>query len=219
MIRMQAGAYEIVDEYRNGWNHEAFKERYSDILDKYDFIVGDWGYGQLRLRGFYDNSNRRVPFEQRIDFLDEYLHEFCNFGCPYFVLHKVKGVQTEGMELSGEDDSLLAVEHERIERPDRYTRVERPERHNGGERRERPARSNPRQEREERNGGSSARSGQNRHERGERTGKPHRPEQGNRGDKPRSDRSPKERRGMGQFRPNREKVSSNPAHGPRDNGQ
>jgi len=92
LIRTQAGTYEVMEENRDGWNSEAFKERYSDILDKYDYIVGDWGYGQLRLRGFYSDANRKVPFEQRISALDEYLHEFCNFGCPYFVLQKVKGM-------------------------------------------------------------------------------------------------------------------------------
>jgi len=90
LIRLQAGTYELVEEHRNGWNPEAFKERYSDILDKYDYIVGDWGYGQLRLRGFFENSNRKVPFEQKIATLDEYIHEFCNFGCAYFVLKRTK---------------------------------------------------------------------------------------------------------------------------------
>ncbi|UFJ39686.1 DUF1027 domain-containing protein [Brevibacillus humidisoli] len=89
MIRTQAGTFELVEEHRGGWNPEIFKERYSDILDKYDYIVGDWGYGQLRLRGFYDNVNRKVPFEQKIASLDEYLHEFCNFGCAYFVLRRL----------------------------------------------------------------------------------------------------------------------------------
>lgn len=98
MIRMPVGTFELVEDNRNGWNQEAFKERYSDILDKYDFIVGDWGYGQLRLRGFYDSSNRKAPFEQKIATLDEYLHEFCNFGCAYFVLRRVRGEELEGME-------------------------------------------------------------------------------------------------------------------------
>jgi len=89
LIRTPAGTFELVEEHRNGWNPEVFMERYSDILDKYDYIVGDWGYGQLRLRGFYDNLNRKVPFEQRIASLDEYLQEFCNFGCAYFVLRRL----------------------------------------------------------------------------------------------------------------------------------
>ena len=83
-------SYELVDEHRDGWNEEAFVKRYSDILTKYDFIVGDWGYDQLRLRGFYEDDHRKVPFDSRIVTLPEYILEYCNFGCAYFVVKKVK---------------------------------------------------------------------------------------------------------------------------------
>lgn len=127
LIRTQAGIYELIEENRNGWNPEAFKDRYSDVLDKYDFIVGDWGYGQLRMRGFYENSNRKVPFEQKIATLDEYLQEFCNFGCPYFVLRRTKSIQrgdsTEQLtqaELEALDISEIVVQ--RSENTHRYPR-------------------------------------------------------------------------------------------------
>lgn len=127
MIRTQAGIYELIEENRNGWNQETFKERYSDVLDKYDYIVGDWGYGQLRLRGFYENSNRKVPFEQKIATLDEYLQEFCNFGCPYFVLKRTKLIQRgDGSEQEMEiDSSYTIIEINTQSRPEnthRYTR-------------------------------------------------------------------------------------------------
>ncbi|MFD3448795.1 YutD family protein [Microbacteriaceae bacterium 4G12] len=82
--------YELVEESRSGFNEEAFRGRYADILNKYDYIVGDWGYNQLRLRGFFDDNNQRSTYDTRISTLSEYLYEFCNFGCPYFVLKKVK---------------------------------------------------------------------------------------------------------------------------------
>lgn len=82
--------YEVIDERRDGFKEEAFRERYSDILTKYDYIVGDWGYGQLRLRGFFDDHNQKANFDTKISTLTEYLYEFCNFGCPYFVAKKVK---------------------------------------------------------------------------------------------------------------------------------
>lgn len=58
MICINNLCYEIVDESRDGFNEEAFRARYSEILTKYDYIVGDWGYGQLRLRGFFDDQTR-----------------------------------------------------------------------------------------------------------------------------------------------------------------
>lgn len=89
-INVHGIVYEVVKNEKNGWNPEIFRSRYSDILNKYDYIVGDWGYGQLRLRGFFENSNKKAPFEQKIASLDEYIQEYCNFGCAYFVVKKVR---------------------------------------------------------------------------------------------------------------------------------
>lgn len=82
--------YELIDELKDGFNEEAFRTRYSDILAKYDYIVGDWGYEQLRLKGFFDDKNQKASFDTKISTLSEYLYEYCNFGCAYFVLKKVK---------------------------------------------------------------------------------------------------------------------------------
>ncbi|MDQ1144501.1 uncharacterized protein YutD [Bacillus sp. SORGH_AS 510] len=90
MIVINNTAYEILQEYRDGYNEEAFKSRYSDILSRYDYVVGDWGYGQLRLKGFFDDQNQKATFDTKISTLSEYLYEYCNFGCAYFVLKKVK---------------------------------------------------------------------------------------------------------------------------------
>ncbi|MBO9130706.1 YutD family protein [Bacillus sp. 165] len=90
MICINNTCYELISENREGFNEEAFKSRYADILNKYDYIVGDWGYSQLRLRGFFEDSNQRSSYDTKISTLSEYLYEFCNFGCAYFVLKKVK---------------------------------------------------------------------------------------------------------------------------------
>ncbi|MHC0038990.1 YutD family protein [Pseudoneobacillus sp. C159] len=89
MIEVNNVAYEVVKEYRNGFNEETFRARYSDILTRYDFIVGDWGYGQLRLKGFFEDQNPKAAFDTKISTLTEYLYEYCNFGCAYFVVKKV----------------------------------------------------------------------------------------------------------------------------------
>ncbi|KRL02727.1 YutD family protein [Liquorilactobacillus capillatus] len=81
--------YILVKNVRNGFEIEKLKERFSQILTKYDYIVGDWGYDQLRLHGFYaDDNNRGFP-SQNIAHLDDYLYEYCNFGCAYFILHNL----------------------------------------------------------------------------------------------------------------------------------
>lgn len=89
MVELHGKNYEIVEEIKEGFEEEAFKERYSDILSKYDYIVGDWGYEQLRLKGFYNGQNIKASFDSKITALDDYLYEYCNFGCAYFVLKKM----------------------------------------------------------------------------------------------------------------------------------
>lgn len=90
MIELQDKQYELVHDYKEGYQEEPLKERFSDILSKYDFIVGDWGYGQLRLKGFFDDQNPKANFDTKISTLDDYLYEYCNFGCPYFVIKRIK---------------------------------------------------------------------------------------------------------------------------------
>lgn len=90
MIRVQGVSFEVLEDVRDAWNEEGFKARYSDVLNKYDYIVGDWGYSQLRLRGFFEDNNRKATYDTKISTLPEYLYEYCNFGCPYFVLRRVK---------------------------------------------------------------------------------------------------------------------------------
>lgn len=82
--------YKLLTNFRDGFNLESFNDRYSDVLNKYDFIVGDIGFDQLRLKGFFENYRKKVAVDQKISALEDYLYEYCNFGCAYFVLEKVE---------------------------------------------------------------------------------------------------------------------------------
>lgn len=83
-------------DHKDGWNPEAFRGRYSEVLERYDYIIGDWGYSQLRLKGFYRDNHPKVTRDTAISGMVDYLNEYCNFGCAYFVLHKLKEVPQEG---------------------------------------------------------------------------------------------------------------------------
>jgi len=90
LVQVQNNTYELIENVKEGFQEEAFKARYSEILNKYDYIVGDWGYNQLRLKGFFEDQNNRSTYDTKISTLQEYLFEYCNFGCAYFVLRKIK---------------------------------------------------------------------------------------------------------------------------------
>ncbi|WP_368318166.1 YutD-like domain-containing protein [Listeria monocytogenes] len=60
------------------------------MLGRYDYIVGDWGYDQPRLKGFLEDDNRKAAYDNNISTLKEYIYEYCNSGCAYFVIKKVK---------------------------------------------------------------------------------------------------------------------------------
>lgn len=85
--------YQLLVNYRDGFNGDEFAKRFSNILSKYDYIVGDWGYDQLRLRGFFDPESPLFRPERGKERIEDYLYEDCNFGCPYFV------VQNEDVQL------------------------------------------------------------------------------------------------------------------------
>jgi uncharacterized protein YutD len=90
IFQVEDNHYKLIKSYRKGWKQHAFRKRYVDLLEKYDYIVGDWGYGQLRLKGFYDDNNELAERETKFSFLEEYLEEYCNYGCPYFILKKIE---------------------------------------------------------------------------------------------------------------------------------
>lgn len=77
--------FTLLENYKNAFNAEVFSQRFSEILLKYDYIVGDWGNEQLRLKGFF-KSEKEGDSVTTISRLEDYLKEYCNFGCAYFIL-------------------------------------------------------------------------------------------------------------------------------------
>ena len=81
--------YELITNYRNAYDENDFLDRYTDYFKDYDYIVGDWAYGKLRLKGFYDDNNKKANKINKIGSLDKYLEENCAYGCKYFVAKRV----------------------------------------------------------------------------------------------------------------------------------
>ncbi|HFI0633013.1 TPA: YutD family protein [Streptococcus suis] len=76
---------DLLEDYKEAFDQTIFGQRFSPLMLKFDYIVGDWGNEQLRLKGFY-KDDKNVQSDLKISRLDDYLTEYCNFGCAYFVL-------------------------------------------------------------------------------------------------------------------------------------
>lgn len=76
---------DLLADHKEAFDQTVFGQRFSQLMLKFDYIVGDWGNEQLRLKGFY-KDDKPVRSDLKISHLDDYLTEFCNFGCAYFVL-------------------------------------------------------------------------------------------------------------------------------------
>ncbi len=84
-IKIEDNYYEIIENYKEGYNEDEFIKKCTDYFYEYDYIVGDWAYGKLRLKGFFDKSNKKCREVNDFSNLDKYLSENCAFGCSYFV--------------------------------------------------------------------------------------------------------------------------------------
>ena len=81
--------YEIIENFKDGYDQVEVTEKLTDYFEKYDYVIGDWSYGKLRLKGFYKESNPLCKEINNIKIKDDYIKKSCAYGCKYFVLEKI----------------------------------------------------------------------------------------------------------------------------------
>ena len=89
-IKLNDIDYEIQTNYRDALNEEELQEKFTDYFYEFDYIVGDYAYSKLRLKGFNDSNSKKCNKINDIKNLDKYLENNCAYGCKYFVLKRVK---------------------------------------------------------------------------------------------------------------------------------
>jgi uncharacterized protein YutD len=87
MIEFQNKKFELIKDYREAFDPEVFKKKYTEALDKYDVIVGDIASEMLRLKGFTTKESSHLS---HISTIPDYLNESCNYNTPYFIVKRVK---------------------------------------------------------------------------------------------------------------------------------
>lgn len=89
-ITLQNHTYTVIHNVKDGFDKEAVLEHVTDYYEPFDYIVGDWAYGKLRLKGFYHEKNKAVKEYNNIKHLEEYIDKNCAYGCRWFCLEKEK---------------------------------------------------------------------------------------------------------------------------------
>lgn len=81
--------YELIENYKEGFNLEETLKKATDYFAPYDYIVGDWSYGKLRLKGFCDKNNKIHSNLNSFSLKDNYIKTTCSYDCRFFVLKKI----------------------------------------------------------------------------------------------------------------------------------
>lgn len=87
-IEVNGKEYEVISDYRNGLEGANLEEVLTDFYDEYDYVFGDWAYGKLRLKGFYESTNPKAKRMNDVAGWKRYVDEFCAYGCRYFLIKK-----------------------------------------------------------------------------------------------------------------------------------
>lgn len=80
--------YSILEDFKEAFDVDIVKEKLTDYYYLYDYILGDWAYGKLRLKGFNKKTNKLFKPINDFDKHEEYIKNNCAYGCKYFILEK-----------------------------------------------------------------------------------------------------------------------------------
>lgn len=80
--------YKLIENYKDGFLLNELESKFTDYFYEYDYILGDWAYGKLRLKGFYESENKKCNKINDIKILKDYIKDNCAYDCKYFVIKK-----------------------------------------------------------------------------------------------------------------------------------
>lgn len=89
-IKVENKELELIFDKGDCFNEEEFVSKFTDYFYDYDYVLGDYAYNKLRLKGFCDKNNQKFNNINDYSNKDKYIKEQCAYECKYFVLKIVK---------------------------------------------------------------------------------------------------------------------------------
>ncbi len=82
--------YELFKDYREAFNFDEVVDKFTEYFEPYDYVLGDWSYGKLRLKGFCDDGNPLYKKINDIQMVEKYIVDNCAYDCKHFILKRAK---------------------------------------------------------------------------------------------------------------------------------
>jgi len=95
MVLIRNKEYKVIKDYGETINTINLEEIVTDYYDNFDFIVGDWAYGKVRLKGFYNHNNKNVKSFNDYNKVEDYINNSCAYGCKHFILERIENKTIE----------------------------------------------------------------------------------------------------------------------------
>lgn len=81
--------YQLIENYKDAFILEDVEAKLTDYFESFDYIVGDYAYNKLRLKGFCKENNPNLNDINNYNQKNEYIKNFCAYDARYFVLERI----------------------------------------------------------------------------------------------------------------------------------
>ena len=82
--------YIIEENINDCFDIDVVNNLLTEYFFDFDYILGDFSYDKVRLKGFCDKENKRFSKINDIYNLKNYIEDYCAYNVNYFLLKKVK---------------------------------------------------------------------------------------------------------------------------------
>ncbi len=87
-IKVNDVEYYVIKNVKDAIHIEELEPSLTDYFDDFDYILGDYAYGKLRLKGFNTKNNKNFKPYNDYEKIDAYIDTYCAKGCRHFVISK-----------------------------------------------------------------------------------------------------------------------------------
>jgi len=88
-IEINNNKYLLERDVNECFNLEEVESLMTDYFNDYDYVLGDYSYDKLRLKGFCVEGNSKCSEINNIDNVDDYIKDYCSYKANYFLLKKI----------------------------------------------------------------------------------------------------------------------------------